>query len=279
MRTSTLSLSLALAAALAVGSAHADTGNQEIDRGIALYDDLEYETAVEVLAAALAVSGLSTEELTEGYAHLGLAHLALGQKAETRAAFEKLLAADPRYELPRTVSPEALDIFADVKRALPPPDQTAAVRLTQAASPLAPRVGAAVSVTATVVDPGRRHDRVIVYHRIRGSKSYSEVKAAAAVEGRYAATISGAFVKPPALEYYVAALDPAGQIVAAEGSAEQPLSLPVDEGRRGGAPIYARWWFWGAIGAVAATTAAILVLSGGDEPDPDATVTITIDYP
>jgi len=258
--------------------ASADTGNEAVDQGIALYNDLEFEQAIEVLNKALEQKDLSAEELTAGFKHLALSHLALQQDEEAKHAFRMLLTADPRYELSRTTSQKARDMFDEVKRSLPPPpEEVKPVRLTQTASPQSPKKGNAISVSIIVVDPDKRHDKVIINHRAMGQKKYSKITALRTSHGRYAATISGAFVEPPALEYYVAAVDSAGVDLAVEGSAQRPLTLEVSEGKKG-TPLYARWWFWGAIGAVAAGTVAILALSG-DGPDPDATVTITGDYP
>ena len=280
VQTKQILLSL-VAVALAASPALADTGNEAIDKGIALYNDLEYETAIEVLNEALADPNLSMQEMTEGYSHLGLCYLALGQEAPARAAFLKLLEANRDFKLPRTVNQRALDIFAEVKSSLPElVDEVQPVNLTQTVSPIAPKVGNAISVGVIIVDPDRRHNKVVIYHRVRGDKSYSEVKALSTATGRYAVTISGAFVKDPALEYYVAAFDATGELVTSEGTAEQPLTIAVGAKGKAAAPIYARWWFWGAIGAVAAGTVAIIALSGGGgTPDPDATVTITVDYP
>ncbi len=276
-----LALILATALCAPARPALADTGNEAIDKGIALYDDLEFEQAIVVLGEALEQSDLSTEELTEGYRHLALAHLALGQDEKAKEAFRMLLVANPRYELSRTTSQKARDLFDEVKRSLPPPpEEVKPVRLTQTVSPLAPKKQTPVSISVIVVDPDKRHQRVVVYHRIKGQKKYSRIVAMHTAQGRYAATISGAFVEPPALEYYVAAVDADGNDLAVEGSAQRPLTLTVEKKEKAAAPIYARWWFWGAIGAVAATSVAIIALSGGgDSPDPDATVTITVDYP
>jgi len=275
-------LLLAIAAALLLWArpAAADTGNEAIDKGIALYNDLEFEKAIDVLTEALEQSDLSTEELTEGYRHLALSHLALGQDEEAKHAFRMLLVANPRYELARTESQKARDLFDEVKRSLPPPpEEVKPVRLTQTASPQAPKKNSAVSVSIIVVDPDKRHDKVIINHRVKGQKSYSKIIAMRTAQGRYAATISGAFVKPPALEYYVAAVDAEGKDLAVEGSAQRPLTLLVGKEKAVAAPIYARWWFWGAIGAVAAGTVAILALSNGGTTETDSTVTITVDYP
>lgn len=275
-----LFLAVAAALLLLARPALAETGNEAIDEGIALYNDLEFEQAIEVLTKALEQSDLSTEELTEGYRHLALAHLALGQDEEAKHAFRMLLVADPRYELARTTSQKARDLFDEVRRSLPPPpEEVKPVRLTQTVSPITPKKHTAVSVSIIVVDPDKRHQKVVINHRVKGQQAYSRIVAMRTAQGRYAATISGAFVKPPGLEYYVAATDAEGKDLAVEGSAARPLTLLVEEEKKVAAPIYARWWFWGAIGAVAAGTVAILALSGSDSTNPDATVTITVDYP
>lgn len=259
--------------------AQAQTGNSDIDRGIALYDDLEYEQAAEVLAAALAQPGLSVQELVEGYRVLALCYVALDRDDEARAAFKKLLEADPSYVLPRTESPKALDLFDEVKQSMPPPE--GAVRMTQSVTPSTPRRGQPLLVAIAVIDQGGRHARVTVYHRVKGQRSYSSIKAQASGAGRYSATISGAFVEPPGVEYYVVAEAADGRALVGEGSAEEPLLVVVDKKGAVAAPIYGKWWFWATIGGLlAAGTIVGLALAGGDpaNPDPNATVNITIDY-
>jgi tetratricopeptide (TPR) repeat protein len=256
----------------------------EVARGIELYQDLEYEQAAEVLEAALEAPGLADERRIEGYQHLALSYLALRREDDARAAFTRLLEVDREFRLPTTVSQTARDLLEEARRALPPPKVTAVdtppavAQLSQTASPAQPREGTTVSVTILVADPGDLHDRVLVHHRVRGSKSYSAVTAMRTGEGRYAATVPGMFVGPPALEYYVVAVDAEGGLVASEGSEAEPLALAVDSPvAAAGAPVYKKWWFWAGVGtAVLAGTVGVLALTGDDPPSPESTVTITV---
>lgn len=258
--------------------AHAQTGNAPLDAAIALYQDLEYEKAVIALSAAVSQPGLSRQELTEGYKYLALSYVALGRDAEAKEAFRKLLEANASYRLPRTESPRALDLFDEVARSMP---DLSPVELSQTASPVSPRKGMPVTVAIAIVDGRGRTDRIVVYYRTRGQKTFSMTRGLRGGAGRFNATIPGTFVNPPSLEYYVVALDRAGRVLAAEGTAASPLQLAVSAGLEE-KPIYAKWWFWGGVGAVvAAGVAAGVALSndGGGPTGGDAIVDVTVTAP
>lgn len=269
-----------LLAPLAPRLAHAQTGNADIDKGIALYNDLEFAEAVEVLAKAVTKANLSVQELVEGYKYLALACVALGRDDEARTAFRKLLETDRTYRLPRTESQKAQDLFDQVRQSMPEEILVRPVQLTQTASPVRPRRGTPVSVTIAIVDEDKRHDRVVVYHRVRGAKPFSTVQALRAGSGRYNATIPGVFVNPPAVEYYVVALTASGDVLASEGSEKSPQALGVDTEEA--APIYGKWWFWAGIGGVlaAGTITAIALAGGGSTPSNNlADVDLTVGAP
>lgn len=256
----------------------------EVARGIELYQDLEYEQAAEVLAAALEQPGVADDRKVEGYQYLALSYLALRREGDARAAFKRLLEIDRDFELPRTVSQTARDLLEEARRELPPKEVAevdtppAPAQLSQTASPARPGEGETISVTILVADPGDEHDRLIVHHRVRGANSYSAVTAMRTGEGRYAATIPGMFVAPPAVEYYVVAVDPEGEVVAAEGSGAEPLAIEIAAPVTAAAtPVYGKWWFWTGVGAaVLAGTVGVLALTGDDPPSPESTVTITV---
>lgn len=258
--------------------AAADTGNDAIDKGVAFYNDLEFEQAIATLTAAMQQKNLSRQELTEGYKYLALSHVALSQSGEAKAAFRKLLEANPGYNLSRTESQKALDLFEEVKSSMP---AARVVRLTQTASPTRPKKGQSITVTVAVVDETRAHDHVTVYHRVRGQQKYSSVIALPAGAGRYNATISGAFVSPPAIEYYVAVEAADNHALALEGSETEPMVLLLDKSS-GATPVYARWYFWAGLGTVLVAGAAVglLLFGGGGVPsDQGVDVTITVNPP
>jgi tetratricopeptide (TPR) repeat protein len=258
--------------------AAAETGNAAIDKGVALYDDLEFEQAITALTAAVKQKNLTRGELVEGYKYLALAHVALNHDAEAKDAFRKLLEVSPSYNLPRTESPRALDLFDDVKSVVAPRN---VVRLTQTASPARPHRGQPISVSIAVVDEARVHDHVTVYHRVRGQKSYSSVIALPISPGRYNATISGSLVNGPAIEYYVAAEGADNQPLALDGSETEPMVLLIDKEPES-KPVYARWWFWAGLGTVLLAGAAVGFVLFGSDPAPTdegVDVTITVNAP
>jgi tetratricopeptide (TPR) repeat protein len=267
------SLAILIALAMADLAVADPTGNAEIDKGIAEYDDQEYERAVVTLEKALQGKNLTRQELVEGYRTLALSHVALGQDDQARTAFRRLLEVDPRYRLPRTENPRALDLFDEVRASMPEATMAGVVAKV---TPDKPRPGNTLTLALGVDDPEGHATRVTVHYRTRGKKSFSSVNAKKTDEG-WEATISGAFVETPALEYHVVAVGERDAVIAALGSPELPVVLVI-AAPGGTTPIYGKWWFWAGIGGAAvATTAAILLLGGGaDVPEDMVDVTITV---
>jgi tetratricopeptide (TPR) repeat protein len=266
---------IALLLALAAAPARAQSGNPDIDKGVALYKDLEYEKAIELLTRALAAPDLSREEKVAGYQHLAMAHLALRQEPQARAAFRALLEADRDFILPADASQTAREVLDDVARSMPKP-----VRATAGTDPAA-RAGAALTVTVQVTDAGGRDARLIVHHRVRGGKSWSTVTGARG-PAAWTATIPGAFVAAPAIEYWVQVVDAAGAELTTAGSAAAPLVAPIgDRPAGGGGSVLGKWWFWTGAGAVvvAGVVGGILLFGGDDGGGGDATVIITVEPP
>jgi hypothetical protein len=265
------------------GTSQAQPADAEITRGIDLYLDLEYEDAVRVLSEALAEPGGDADRRIEGYQYLALSHLALRHEAEAREAFRQLLELDRRFRMPTTVSQTARDLLEEVRRSLPPEvidpviPPSATAQMSQTASPREPRAGTPIAISIILMDPAGTHSDVQVHHRVRGQQRYSAVTAMRVGQGRYAADVSGMFVAAPAVEYYVVALDKDGAVVASEGSAAEPLAIPVGSTAAAAAPVYKKWWFWAGVStAVLAGAVGVLVLTGDDGPGSDATVTITV---
>jgi len=272
-------LVVALWALLALPALRAYAGSpEEITAAIALYDDLEYEQAIVALDAALAQPGLTPAQVASEQRYRLLSFVALGREADARAAARALLAVDRDYELPRTESQRALDLLSEERAALPAVVVEARpVTLTQSASPATPKRGTPVVIRATVSDPGARSQRVVVHHRIRGEQGYSTMRARRLGPGSFEAVVPGAFVRAPALEYYVVAEDAAGTALASQGSATEPLQVTLARGKKGGS-VLGKWWFWAAVGglAIVGTGAVLLAGDDGGGGSTDATVTVTV---
>jgi hypothetical protein len=251
-------------------AAHPARGDgNDIDRGIARYDDLEYVDAISIFEAALKSKTLTKAQRVEGLRYLALSYIVVGRIVDAKDAFRKLLEVEPDYRLPTTADPRALDILRDLRGSVPRPP---AMEMMVSVEPTPLHQGAAVHVNI-VIAGGKAEDidTVVVKHRSRGDTGYSAVslssKSASEQGKRFSATIPGAFVNGDALEYFVTALAPGGSVLASEGSSGAPLATPITSAakQQSGTPIYKKWWFWTAASAVAGTTAGYLYLRSRDE--------------
>lgn len=265
-----LGLALFVVAATAV-PARAEVDSPLVKRGLAAYADLDYTRAVQLLEAARAES-LTRDEKVAAYSTLGRAYVALGQPDKAKAIFGHLLRVDPSYALDRADAPKVRAVFEQAKgevatsgRALTP----ALPKVTPTLEPAAPREGR--PLTLHVTWPGGVAKKMTVYFRHQGAASFSRASVGGAPGGRFEATVPGLAVAPPAVEYHVVLLDDAGASIAAAGSLGQPLSVPVAAVKK---PVYARGWFWGVIGGVAAAGALAAGLAVGLPRSNSAPVTV-----
>jgi tetratricopeptide (TPR) repeat protein len=284
---------LLLAAAIVAGSAgiaHAQTDNDEINRGIKLFNDLEYQKSIEQLKRALGKQqNLTKQELTETDKYLAFDYLVLGNEAEAERYVKELLKLDPWFELDPMSSPRFLDFFAKVKKSMPPPPKRVAtltasgerapVEMTYTTSPSQRAIkDAPLTFAVGIADPERRHARIVLLHRKKGAPAYSTVTARRVDNGRYEIIIPGLLVQQPTVEFYIAAEDEQGNKIGLLGSEQVPLAIDVNEPE--GTPVYATWWFWTGIGAaVAAGVVTAIVLSGGSSNPPGGNTGTVIIHP
>ncbi len=253
-----------------------------IARGIQLYDDLEYEQAAEALTKALAVAGLPAKAQTEGYKYLALAQVATNKENDARDSFRKLLEIDRKFHLSRSENPRARQLLEEVRLSMPNE-----ITITQHISPSEPKEQSPITIDIGVSDEDRLHRGVIVFHRIKGQKKYSTTQAVAIGSGQYAATIAGAFVATPQLEYYLRATASDGRALAELGNADEPLAIVISKAAGKAAPagtvggsIFSKWWFWtGAVAVVGGSVTALVILSGDDSGPEPIQVNISFDIP
>lgn len=269
---------LGLASAFAVAAltfapmpARADVDSPLVKKGLAAYAELDYARAVQLLEAARGES-LTREEKVAAYSTLGMAYAALGNTAKAKASFQHLLRVDPSYTIDRAQAPKVRALFEEAKAEVATSGRALAAALpavTPTLSPATPHEGRPVTLRASW--PGGMAKKMTVYFRHEHEPSFSRTTVDAAPDGSFEATVPGLAVVPPVLEYHVVLLDDAGASVAAAGSLGEPLSVAVERAKK---PVYARAWFWGVVGGVAAAGAIAAGLAVGLPRSNSAPVTV-----
>jgi tetratricopeptide (TPR) repeat protein len=254
---------VSLALFVAAPAARAAVESPEVLAGIAAYNALEYDKAIDHLHRAVKES-LTREEKMAAYRTLGFCHVALGKQELAIDDFETVLRMDDSFELDRTRSPRERAAFEEAKARVATGQakiregslQLAALKPEVA--PVQPRAGQTVHIR--VAYPGGMAEQLGVFYRTRGLGLYSKLLVPADKTGHFDATLPGARVQAPGLEYYLVALDENLASVAKAGSLARPLSVNVTEVH---VPVYKRGWFWAMLAGVAvagagAATAVVL---------------------
>lgn len=220
------SLLLCLAAP-AIASAH-----ELVDEGQRLYEEADFVAALDALARAEAATDLSLEDLTHLFETRALVHLAMNNADAMRADLRRLAAVAPDHRLPRTVPPDVVRAFAEIRA-----EGGGALRVlatTDASS-------AGVTITVRVDNDAAEIVRAVrTFGRIAGGEYLRAQDAPLLVPG------SGV------VEYYAEAIGPGGVVLARSGSADAPLSAA---GRGGGDEA----WPWVLVGVGVAVVAAVVI--------------------
>jgi hypothetical protein len=279
----TATLVVGLIVTLWGGVARAAVESELVQKGVAAYEALDFDGAVQALNEALGES-LTREERIVTFRTLGFAYAALDRPDDARAAFTRLLRIDASAELDRSVAPKVRALFEEARTRLATgraEEPTAGVRLPSLRPTLAPaNPRAGQPLTFTVVHPGGMARSVHLYHRAPGEPSYSEVSAPPTGADRFELTVPGSAVRAPALEYYVTALDESNVALARAGTLADPLRVEVAAPPK--KPVYKRGWFWGVLvgsAAVAAAVVAVAVVLTTSSPDPKAPADVTLIAP
>lgn len=278
-----------------------ETDNEMLRLGLQLFEELEYERAVEVLSAALLQPGNSIRERLLIYRTLGTLYVFLDRQPEAELALRRVLCVDSDFEFGQYASPRIREVFDRVRQAWvsegSPCEEQAPVQPVIAGpsrvvldhdSPDSATSSEALELVVTVEDPEDQVSALTLYFRATGARQFNTAIASSTLPGTFVATIPGESVQHPAAEYYLQATNADGEPLATLGTARAPLRVPVSESgtTNGRTSIARRWWFWTIIGTVVVGTALGLGLWLGlrdDEPPPivepppeEATLTITI---
>jgi hypothetical protein len=108
---------IALLALLVAGTASA-ASNPYLSAAVRLYDDIEYESALEQLKKAETWSGNGPAEDVTIQLYKGLVLAELGNSDAAASAFKAALALDPKADVPAKVSPKVRSLFVAARAEL-----------------------------------------------------------------------------------------------------------------------------------------------------------------
>ncbi len=255
---------------------------QLIQRGSSLFEDQQYEESMQMLLAALVRPGGTDLEKTEIYRLLAYNYIILKHPDEADAAVRHVLVIDENFSLPPTESPRFRDFFVSVKRKWveegKPGKPTAAAPLVekpirmQHTSPPEVPAGATIKLTGTVEDPDNRVRGVQLAYR-HGSKAAWVTVAASYTLGEFRTNIPGTAVKPPLIEYYVAAVDKSGLPLMSRGDAALPLRIVVP--REGGVLTSPALWVPLGLAVIGGAVATAIILTRS-KSSPTSTIMVGV---
>ena len=263
-----------LGAALIVTLLVAASPAKDIARAQKLVEEeLRYAAAIDLLRDVLRAPDLEKEDRIEAYRLLGIAYAATGSEETAEATFAELLRLAPDMELDPLLSPKIRSVFERAKEQTWRPVKLQNVT----AIPESRRV----VVTANVVDPDARVDRVLLYSRF-GDREYTPSVMDPA-DGRVEAVLMLPALERLRVAYYLEAVDRTGLTIARAGTADSPSSVVVERTTEIAPPPppppeedpwYARWWVWAIVGGVvvAGASVAVVVTQDGGTKTPNGTL-------
>ncbi|NMO15751.1 hypothetical protein HPC49_03330 [Pyxidicoccus fallax] len=144
-----------LAVTLLVVLGQVAPANPYLEQARTRYEALDFAQTLELLQLAEQVPSNTRAQLLDILELKARCELAEGRRAEAEASYTRMLALDPRAELPSDLSPKILEAFHAVKARLFPADYVALKQLPSAEG----------LVRVEVVDPWRRVEAVVLHSR------------------------------------------------------------------------------------------------------------------
>lgn len=259
--------------------------NRYLKEAKKLYRSLRYAEIVHKLERALTVPNNTPKQLCEIYELMGTVHVILGNEDAAVDAFNELLNVDPKYRLDSSLSPKILSIYGRVKSEFVPREAVSfegrpSVRTTPGKKPW---------VEVGVVDESKALTAVEIWCRRSEKEEFKKGEMAPVSRGRYGGSLPLEIKALPAsgvrVEYVIVARGEKGKTLGVMGSMENPLSFTVlpavaapptqGPGTEGySTPWYGKWWFWTAVGVVAAGAGVGIYLgvSGGGTEVPNGSL-------
>jgi hypothetical protein len=246
--------------------------------GERFFAELEYKKAIKVLVEVTRDPAASRAQRVRAWELIALSRFILGDTGGARTAFERVLEADPGFQLRDTSGSPRIREFFDEVRAEVLGDAGGDVDLEHAA----PRAGTAGTRLELELRATRGADsvtEVVVLHRKVGELAYTTAPARPIADGKWRTRIALASARRAyAIEYYAEARGAGGAVLARVATPDAPLVLEIAPGGGDGRPWYGRWYVIAGAAVVAAgTTGAILLATDGpsDGSLPPGRVTVT----
>jgi hypothetical protein len=288
-----------LAIVVVLGFAHdlcAQEGNPLIEEGIKQYNDLEYETSINTLSAALIRPGNTDGQKITIYQYLGLDYLLLGREEEAEGAFRSLLVIDENWAFdPVSTPPKFIEFFDKVKDAWIAEGKPGLEKKGPAEKavgikhkiPDKGKKGQEINLKMEIENPDKKAMTVTIFYRKTGEEVFEEVMAS--MKGYsddkqrivYMATIPGEAVVAPSVDYYIVVQDAVGKVIGGKGDDSAPLRIPVQEEQK-----KKRALLWGLLGGLGGAAVIGIVLGvalplalkkeGNHEQPQPAQVTVVI---
>jgi len=235
-------------------------------RGERLFADQEYTRALRALLPVTRDPAATRAQRVRAWELIALSRFILGDQPGARDAFERVLEADPGFQLRDESGSPRIRAFFDEVRAAVVPGAGGGVDLEHAA-PRAGTAGTRLEIEARATRGGDAVHELVVLHRTLGALRYAETAARPAGETRWRAALRlPASRRAYTIEYYLEARGPAGAVVARVGAPDQPLALRIAAGgerRR----WYGRWYVIAGAAALAAGTTGLVLAAGGGRDD------------
>jgi tetratricopeptide (TPR) repeat protein len=237
-----------------------------IAKGQSQFEEQQYEESIQTLSAALLRPSNTPAQKVEIYRLLALNYITLGRKDEAENAVRGLLVQQPDYEIPAKESPRFRDFFAQARTKWEAEGRPGIVKdeptqkpvLFKHGSPTQVDAGTTIELRGKLDDPDGRTGSVKLFYRSGSKGDFTEARAD--VDGaNVRASIPGAAIKPPVVDYYFEVMDGGGAVITSRGDASAPLRIAVPESSSKG------WVLPVAIGGSvlgAAAIVGVLALAG-----------------
>jgi len=207
-----------------------------IQKGQAQFEEQQYEESIQTLSAALLRPSNTPAQKVEIYRLLALDYITLGRKDEAENAVRGLLVQQPDYEIPAKESPRFRDFFAQARAkweaegrpGIVKEEPTQKAVVLKHGSPTQVEAGTTIDLRARLDDPDGRTGSVRLYYRSGSKGDFTDALAEVDADSVHA-TIPGAAIKPPVVDYYFEVLDGSGSVIASRGDASSPLRIAVPE--------------------------------------------------